>query len=138
MAKNDYDVGFGKPPTAFRFKKGKSGNPKGRPKGSRNFKTDLNDALSQKVAIQEGGRVTKVPKQKAIILAVVAKAMKGDHRAADLVMKWFQIYLQEEEPQSDEGLSPADQAIMDELLGLPENRPTKRRMRPRPAPSRRQ
>ena len=34
--KGDYTVGYGKPPTATRFKKGQSGNPKGRPKGSRN------------------------------------------------------------------------------------------------------
>ena len=138
MAKNDYDVGFGKPPKTSRFKKGKSGNPKGRPKGSRNIKTDLTDALNQKVSIQEGGSVKKVSKRKAIVLAQIAKAMKGDHRSAALVMAWHQTYLQEEEPQTEEGLSPADQAIMDRFLGLPENRPAKRRMRPRPAPSRRQ
>ena len=137
MAKDDYDVGFGKPPTKSRFKKGRSGNPKGRPKGSRNIKTDLIDALNQKVSIQEGGSQKKVSKQKAILLAQIAKAMKGDHRSARLVMDWQQTYSQEEEQQSDEGLSPADQAIMDELLGLPENRPAKRRMRPRPARTRR-
>ena len=31
-----YEVGYGKPPQATRFQPGKSGNPKGRPKGSRN------------------------------------------------------------------------------------------------------
>ena len=34
--KTNYEVGYGKPPEASKFKKGKSGNPKGRPKGARN------------------------------------------------------------------------------------------------------
>ena len=41
----DYEVGRGKPPLHTRFKPGESGNPKGRPKGVRNFKTDVQATL---------------------------------------------------------------------------------------------
>ena len=41
----DHDAGYGKPPRHSRFKKGQSGNPKGRPRGSRNFSTDLKATL---------------------------------------------------------------------------------------------
>lgn len=40
---SDYEVGYGKPPAETRFKKGQSGNPNGRPKGSRNRLSAKND-----------------------------------------------------------------------------------------------
>jgi hypothetical protein len=42
-----YNVGYGKPPVQTRFRKGQSGNPKGRGKGSRNFATVFMAAMSQ-------------------------------------------------------------------------------------------
>ena len=42
----DYEVGYGKPPLHTRFQKGKSGNPKGRPRGKKNMSTLLSTALN--------------------------------------------------------------------------------------------
>ena len=42
---DDYEVGYGKPPRHTWFKKGQSGNPRGRPCGSKNLKTLLSEAL---------------------------------------------------------------------------------------------
>ncbi|MCY3732928.1 MAG: DUF5681 domain-containing protein, partial [Chloroflexi bacterium] len=50
-----YDVGFGKPPKHSRFKKGKSGNPKGRPKGSRNFSMVVKETLEEPVRVTSHG-----------------------------------------------------------------------------------
>jgi hypothetical protein len=43
----DYDVGHAKPPKHTRFQPGQSGNPRGRPKGTKNLKTDLIEELGE-------------------------------------------------------------------------------------------
>ncbi|HMN28658.1 MAG TPA: DUF5681 domain-containing protein, partial [Caldilineaceae bacterium] len=75
-----------KPPAKTRFKPGQSGKPNGRPKGSVNLKTDLRSELSEKIRIREGERSLKVSKQRAMLKALVAKALKGDARAANVVL----------------------------------------------------
>lgn len=54
-----YDVGYGKPPVASRFKPGQSGNPRGRPKNARNVRTLLAAALAQRITIREGERTAE-------------------------------------------------------------------------------
>jgi len=76
-----YKVGYGKPPKARQFKRGKSGNPKGRPKGSLNLATDLTAELGEHITVREDGRPRKVSKQRALIKSLMAKALQGDVRA---------------------------------------------------------
>ena len=78
----DYEVGYRKPPTHTRFKPGESGNPRGRPRGTKNLKTDLSEELGEKIEIREGDRSRKVSKQRALIKSQTNKAIKGDTRAA--------------------------------------------------------
>lgn len=49
--KNNYEIGYGKPPKSSQFKKGQSGNPKGRPKGQKNTNTVMRDIMEEKVSI---------------------------------------------------------------------------------------
>jgi len=58
--KTDYKVGYKKPPLHTRFRKGQSGNPRGRPRGSKNFSTLLADALNEPVVVTEDGRRRKI------------------------------------------------------------------------------
>jgi hypothetical protein len=82
----DYEVGFGKPPKPTRFRKGHSGNPKGRPRGSKNASSLLDEALKEQVIVSENGRRRKVTKLEAILTQLVNKAAQGDHRAAQLLL----------------------------------------------------
>jgi hypothetical protein len=74
----DYDVGFGKPPRHTRFRKGTSGNPKGRPRGTRNLATVLERTLKEKVVINENGIRKSVTKLEAAVKQLVNKAASGD------------------------------------------------------------
>lgn len=76
-----YDVGFAKPPKETQFKKGQSGNPKGRPKGRANLATTLEKALLEKVSIVENGRRKSITKLEAAVKQLVNKSAGGDLRA---------------------------------------------------------
>jgi hypothetical protein len=86
---NDYQVGKGRPPLHSRFRPGQSGNPKGRPKGTKRVGDLLTKILSRKVTVREGGSARKVTVQEAVFISMAAKAMKGDHRAATFLLKAF-------------------------------------------------
>jgi hypothetical protein len=81
----DYEVGYGKPPRHTRFQPGVSGNPRGRPKGTNNLKTDLMEELGEKVLVREGEQSRRVSKQRAVLKALVMRTLKGDARAAGLL-----------------------------------------------------
>ena len=83
---DDYDVGYGKPPKHTRFKPGQTGNPQGRPKGSKNLKTDLLEELSEPMQVTEGGQVRRISKQRALIKTLMARALKGNDRAAAKIL----------------------------------------------------
>lgn len=81
----DYEVGYGKPPKASQFKKGQSGNPKGRPKGAKGFTASLKQEMEDMVTVREGGREVKVSKAEAAAKRLVAKALGGDMAALKML-----------------------------------------------------
>jgi hypothetical protein len=81
-----YDVGFGKPPAANKFKPGHSGNPKGRPKGTLNLATTIQKALRERITVVENGKRRLISKFEALITQLVNRAVKGDARAIQLLL----------------------------------------------------
>src|ERR1700675_880549 len=76
----DYEVGYGRPPRAHRFKKGEpSRNPQGRPRGANRPAPDLVAALWQPVTIRMQGKERKVPYPEAMIQVTKEKALRGNH-----------------------------------------------------------
>jgi Family of unknown function (DUF5681) len=81
-------VGYKQPPTHLQFQPGQSGNPNGRPKGTRNFKSDLRDELSETISFREGNRELSISKQRALIKRLVASAIEGDARSIATLMSF--------------------------------------------------
>ena len=83
--KRAYEVGYGKPPCQTRFKKGHSGNPKGRTAGTKNLSTLLSEALNERVVVTQNGRRRKITKRKAIVTQLVNRSASADLPALKLV-----------------------------------------------------
>ena len=112
MAAKKKDTGYKKPPAHAQFPKGRSGNPKGRPKGTKNLKTDLLEELQEMIPIREGNQEKRVSKQRAMVKSQVARAVRGDTRAMGLIVQlMFRLIL--DVATEDERLSPDELSVLD-------------------------
>jgi hypothetical protein len=112
-------TGYGRPPEHGRFKPGTSGNPKGRPKNSRNLKTIIQQALTSLVTVREGSRTRTVSKLEGIVLRQVEAGLKGNEKAALAVLRMagHVDLLSGSEASSDTTeLTPAERRIFDGLM----------------------
>src|SRR5215469_1502966 len=85
-----YEVGYGKPPRHTQFKKGQSGNPRGRPPEAKNLSTLLNEALNERVVVTDSGGRRRVSKRAAIIKQLVNRSAKADMRALKILLDMLQ------------------------------------------------
>jgi hypothetical protein len=81
-----YEVGYGRPPRAHQFKPGKSGNPKGRPKGAKSEASIWQTRLNEKIEVRVGGRVRRITVREAIVLRCIEDARKGNIKTANFVL----------------------------------------------------
>lgn len=110
-------TGYKRPPAASRWKKGQSGNPSGRKRGSLNLRTDLIAELEEVIQINEGGSARKITKQRALLKSLAARGIQGDARAANLILGLVARLLEPDEQTAvPEDLGPEDKAILDAYL----------------------
>jgi hypothetical protein len=110
----DYEVGYGKPPPHTRFKKGQSGNPRGRPAGAKNLKTLLTDALNEPVVVTENGGHRKITKREAIVTQLVNRSATADWRAIKILFDILRDIEVQTEAASPE--TPASTAAHEKVI----------------------
>ena len=97
-----YAVGYRRPPAHTRFRPGRSGNPRGRPRGSKNMKTVLQAELDRRITITENGKPKKVSVIEALVKKLVAHALGDSDRARE---KLFDMALRHGPDQADDALA---------------------------------
>jgi hypothetical protein len=90
-SKPEYKVGYKNPPPASQFKPGRSGNSKGRPKGSRNLDSLIREEVERLITIKEDGRTTKVPAMVVVARQVARQAAGGDLKAVDRLIALLRL-----------------------------------------------
>ena len=81
----DYAVGYGKPPRQTQFKKGQSGNPRGRPPRATSFDASFERRLDTLVYIERDGRREAVTLRELGVIKLIRKALQADQRALRMV-----------------------------------------------------
>jgi hypothetical protein len=117
---SDYEVGYRKPPKHTRFKPGRSGNPKGRPKAAKGLNTLVRQTLTQKVAVRTASGHLKMSRIEAVLQKTAELAMKGNLRALVELLKLYGNAVPDTsedlaKQESQDELTATDLAILDEL-----------------------
>jgi len=118
--KSNYQVGYAKPPRKTRFERGKSGNPAGRVKGSKNVSKLLLEALGEPVVVNENGERKRITKGEAMIKQLVNKGASGDARSIQLLLAEMRSRLESELPPDQTSQQTKGQLLMLERLTVEE------------------
>lgn len=111
-------VGYGKPPLQFRFKKGQSGNPKGRSKGNKNLRTLFEAEWEAPVEVLEGGEKKKISKGALITKNLFRQAAKGDLKAAAVTFKMEERFSKPSPESLNSTTASSSESIRQELTPM--------------------
>jgi hypothetical protein len=75
-ADSSFEVGYGKPPKANQFPKGRTGNPRGKRKGEENIISVFKRIVSKRVKIDDGEKVRTITLAEAVILKNLNAALQ--------------------------------------------------------------
>jgi hypothetical protein len=117
---DDAAIGYRRPPRKHQWKPGQSGNPRGRRKGARGFRTDRDHMLELPVQATEDGQRRTLTTQQAALRALRKKALSGDMRALDRVIELALDRQTEVEAEANasaaERVSKEDHALLEQAL----------------------
>jgi hypothetical protein len=116
--------GFARPPKHTRFKRGTSGNPRGRPKKLPSFKADLAAELQKKIVHTENGKERRITKQQAFIKTLTAAAIDKDIRAVNALLACMRYFGVGSEEQTIENVDTDDLDILENYLARERRRHT--------------
>jgi Family of unknown function (DUF5681) len=113
-----YKVGYGRPPLHSRFKRGQSGNPRGRTKQSRNLRTIVKQVSNEQVQIREGDRPRRMPRMEALVRTMFTRAFKDPKASAALIvlLRQCDYGADHDEPTVDVLRGPDYKAIIDDFF----------------------
>jgi hypothetical protein len=108
----EYAANYRKPPLRTRFKKGQSGNPRGRPV------KNLAAALNEKVTVTENGKRRQVTKREAVIAQLVNKSASAELRATKMLIDMLRDIEKRADPAPAEKnpFSPTDKEVLQQLI----------------------
>jgi hypothetical protein len=112
----EYAANYRKPPVHTRFKKGQSGNPRGRP--AKNLPALSAAALNEKVTVTENGKRRQVTKREAVIAQLVNKSASAELRATKMLIDMMRDIEKRVEPATAEKnpFSPTDKEVVQQLI----------------------
>jgi hypothetical protein len=116
------DVGYGKPPKRSQFKKGESGNPRGRPKGSKNLMTLIKRELDSQITVEQNGKKRKIRRKEALVKSLVNDALKGKDRPREKIFDFVERAEKTDvEQPSQSVLAQRDTQILERFLARKSN-----------------
>lgn len=115
-----YEVGYKKPPAHTQFQPGRSGNPRGRRKGSKGLRTLIRESLSEMVIARTATGEKKISRIEGLIHKSQELAMKGNVRAIANLLSLYAAAVPDAPESSEvtlpEDLSATDQAILEAFM----------------------
>lgn len=114
----DYEIGYRKPPKHTRWPPGVSGNPRGKEKGHKGLKTDLEAELSAVGTVTgSDGWKRKGRQQRLAIATLVRRASQGDLKAQAILFPMIlNILGVEDRRKGARQLPEQDQALLEDIL----------------------
>lgn len=118
---DDYKVGNKRPPRETRWQKGQSGNPKGKPKGTKSVSATFRKAALKKVQVRVKGHLRSMTMLELMVGQTIEGAAKGGRKETELALRYLAQALPEEllTPKDVEPVAE-DLAILENLLSLRE------------------
>lgn len=106
------------PPDSTKFKPGKSGNPRGRPKGSRGHRQIVASVVNAKVWITENGKRSKKTKFELALTQQTNKAAQGDIKSFLAMLEVMARYsLIEADPSAaDRKIDDRDEPVVEDIV----------------------